>query len=77
MASTSLAKEMNDMKNLLKTFSNEIIKIKRQKATPTRPTFQNYQSGRSSYQQNQFQGGVKMTPQAQPNNQIVPIPTPL
>lgn len=42
---STLAPEVNDMKNLLRTFSNEIINLKRQQA-PQKPPFQNYKGRR-------------------------------
>lgn len=55
----ALATKVNDMKNFLRTFSNKIINLKRQKALLSRPPFQNYIEGRPPYQKNQYRGGTK------------------
>lgn len=50
---SSLAAEVSDMKNLLRSFFNEIVNLKRSQIPQTRPPFrQNYQSNRLIYQQN-------------------------
>lgn len=75
--SESSKEEMREFKEMLPTIFNEIIVIKHNQVAPLKPTYQNYQGERSSYQQNQFQGGTHTNPQAQTTNQIVPIPTSL
>lgn len=42
--SASLVAKVNDMKNLLRSFSNEIVNLKRAQVSPTKPPFkQNFQ----------------------------------
>lgn len=54
-SSSALATEVNDMKNLLRSFFNEIINLKSSQIPSTRPPFQqNFQGNRPPYQQNQY-----------------------
>lgn len=72
----SLAAEVNDMKNLLRYFSNEIINLKRTQIPRARPPFQqNFQVNRPTYQQNQYVNNRASSSQS--NGQIVPVPNPL
>lgn len=64
------------MKNLPRSFSNEIVNLKRSQIPQTRPPFQqNYQSNRPSYQQNQYSNN-RVAPN-QSAGQIVPMPNSL
>lgn len=52
---SSLALEVSHMKNSLRTFSNEIVNMKRSQIPPARPPFQqNFQGTSPTYQQNQY-----------------------
>lgn len=75
-SSSSLATEVNDIKKLLRSLSNEIINLKRSQIPPARPPFQqNFQGNRPPYQQNQYANNQASSSQS--NGQIVPVPNPL
>lgn len=51
---SSLVAEVSDMKNLLRSFSNEIFNLKRDQVSPAKPPFQqSFQGNRPPYQHNQ------------------------
>lgn len=79
LASTSGSpkNEMGDLKEMLRTMANDITTLKRNQAMPPRPAYQNYQGGRPTYQQNQYQNAHRTNSPAAAMNQIVLVPTPL
>lgn len=70
----SLAVEVSDKKNLLRSFSNKIVNLKRAQVSPTKPPFQQDFQGNHPPYQHTHHCGEKPLPL---NVQIVPVPNPL
>lgn len=49
VALASLVAEVSDMKNLLQTFSSEILNLKRQQAVPLKPPYQDFQGSKPPF----------------------------
>lgn len=74
---SSLAVKVSDMKNLLRSFSNEIVNLKRAQVSLAKPPFQqSFQGNRPPYQHNQYTNHRTNKP-SQLNGRIVPVLNPL